>query len=136
ASKVFGIIMTMLGIGLAGWIIARFGKRAAILAGTALPILGNFAYADLAEGGPWIDRFAGATGLTWFFALFGFDERMVRLMLEIRTRDDAQDACFRRGHAQAAVRRDRDRCFGGRGAVGDESARQGEGTPKPAAERT
>lgn len=83
ASKVFGIIMTMLGIGLAGWIIARFGKRAAILAGTALPILGNFAYADLADGGPWIDRFAGVTGLTWFFALFGFDDRMVRLMLAI-----------------------------------------------------
>lgn len=83
ASKIFGIIMTMLGIGLAGWIIARFGKRAAILCGTALPIVGNFAYADLAEGGPWIDRIAGATGLTWLFGLFGFDERMVRLMLAI-----------------------------------------------------
>lgn len=83
ASKVFGIFMTILGISLGGYLFARLGRMPTILIGAILPILGNFAYADLAEGAPHIDAIGGAIGLKALFALFGFDERMVRLLLAI-----------------------------------------------------
>ena len=46
-------------------------------------MFGNFVYADLAGGGANLDAVAGAIGLTQLFGLFGFDERMVRLLLAI-----------------------------------------------------
>ena len=83
ASKVFGIFMTMIGIALGGYLFARLGRLPTVLIGAILPVFGNFVYADLAEGGPKLDAVAGAVGLTQLFGLFGFDERMVRLLLAI-----------------------------------------------------
>jgi len=83
ASKVFGIFMTMLGIALGGYLFARIGRLPTVLIGAILPVFGNFVYADLAEGGPRLDAVAGAVGITQLFGLFGFDERMVRLLLAI-----------------------------------------------------
>jgi PAT family beta-lactamase induction signal transducer AmpG len=83
ASKVFGIIMTMIGIALGGYLFARIGRLPTVLIGAILPVFGNFVYADLAEGGPNLDAVAGTMGLTQLFGLFGFDERMVRLLLAI-----------------------------------------------------
>ncbi|MEA3067703.1 MAG: transporter, family, beta-lactamase induction signal transducer AmpG [Sphingomonadales bacterium] len=83
ASKVFGIFMTMIGIALGGYLFARIGRLPTVLIGAILPVFGNFVYADLAEGGPRIDAVAGAIGITRLFGLFGFDERMVRLLLAI-----------------------------------------------------
>ena len=83
ASKVFGIFMTMLGISLGGFLFARAGRMPTILVGAVLPILGNFVYADLAEGAPHIDAVGRAIGLQALFGLFGFDERMIRLVLAI-----------------------------------------------------
>lgn len=83
ASKVFGIFMTMIGISLGGYLFVRLGRMPTILIGAILPILGNFAYADLAEGAPVIDAIGTYTGLNALFGLFGFDTRMVRLMLAI-----------------------------------------------------
>ena len=83
ASKVFGIFMTMLGISLGGFLFARAGRMPTILIGAVLPILGNFVYADLAEGAPVIDALGSAIGLKFLFGLFGFDERMIRLLLAI-----------------------------------------------------
>jgi PAT family beta-lactamase induction signal transducer AmpG len=83
ASKVFGIFMTMLGIALGGYLFARIGRLPTILIGAILPVFGNFVYADLAGGGANLDAVAGAIGLTRLFGLFGFDERMVRLLLAI-----------------------------------------------------
>jgi len=83
ASKVFGIFMTMLGISLGGFLFARAGRMPTILVGAVLPILGNFVYADLAEGAPHIDAVGRAIGLQALFGLFGFDERMIRLLLAI-----------------------------------------------------
>jgi len=83
ASKVFGIFMTMLGISLGGFLFARLGRMPTILIGAVLPILGNFVYADLAEGAPHIDAVGAAVGLKTLFGLFGFDERMIRLLLAI-----------------------------------------------------
>lgn len=83
ASKVFGIFMTMLGIALGGYLFARIGRLPTVLIGAVLPVFGNFVYADLAEGGPHIDAIAGTIGLTQLFGFFGFEERMVRLLVAV-----------------------------------------------------
>jgi len=83
ASKVFGIFMTMVGIALGGYLFARIGRLPTVLIGAILPVFGNFVYADLAEGGHTLDAVAGTVGITQLFGLFGFDERMVRLLLAI-----------------------------------------------------
>ena len=83
ASKLFGIIMTMVGVGLAGYLFVRIGRLPTMLIGAILPIFGNFIYADLAEGGAHIDIFCNALGINAFAGLFGFDARMTRLLTSI-----------------------------------------------------
>ena len=83
ASKIFGIIMTMVGISLGGYLFAKLGRFPTILLGAILPPLGNFLYADLAEGSPNIDAFAHALRLDALAGLFGGDERLMRLLLAI-----------------------------------------------------
>jgi MFS transporter, PAT family, beta-lactamase induction signal transducer AmpG len=83
ASKVFGIIMTMIGISIGGYLFLKIGRLPTILIGAILPVFGNFVYADLAEGGPHIDAFAHLLRLDALAGLFGSDERMVRLLLSI-----------------------------------------------------
>jgi PAT family beta-lactamase induction signal transducer AmpG len=83
ASKIFGIIMTMLGISLGGYLFARIGRFPTILLGAILPPLGNFLYADLADGAPMIDGFAHLLRLDALAQAFGSDERMMRLLLAI-----------------------------------------------------
>lgn len=83
ASKIFGIIMTMVGIALGGFLFVRIGRLPTILIGAILPVFGNFVYADLAEGGPTIDVVAHTLRLDALATLFGSDERMVRLLLAI-----------------------------------------------------
>lgn len=83
ASKLFGIFMTIAGISLGGYLFLRLGRMPTILIGAILPMLGNFVYADLAEGAVHIDAVGRTLGLHWLFALFGFDPRMVRLLLAI-----------------------------------------------------
>ncbi len=83
ASKVFGIFMTMIGIGLGGYLFLRIGRIPTILIGAILPVFGNFLYADLAEGGRHIDLVAHALFLDRLAANLGFDERMVRLLMAI-----------------------------------------------------
>lgn len=83
ASKVFGIFMTILGISLGGYLFARIGRMPTILIGAVLPILGNFVYADLAEGGRHLDTVANATGLTALAGLLGSEPRITRLLLAI-----------------------------------------------------
>ena len=83
ASKIFGIIMTMLGISLGGYLFAKIGRFPTILMGAILPPLGNFLYADLADGAPMIDSFAHALRLDALARAFGSDERMMRLLIAI-----------------------------------------------------
>ena len=83
ASKIFGIIMTMLGISLGGYLFARIGRFPTILMGAILPPLGNFLYADLADGAPGIDAFAHLLRLDALAQAFGSDERMMRLLIAI-----------------------------------------------------
>jgi len=75
--------MTMVGIAIGGYLFARIGRLPTVLIGAILPVFGNFVYADLAEGGARLDAVADTIGLTQLFGLFGFDERMVRLLLAI-----------------------------------------------------
>ena len=79
ASKVFGIVMTMAGIALGGMLFVRLGRMPTILIGAMLPALGNFVYADLAEGAARIDALARITGL----AALELDPRLLRLFLAI-----------------------------------------------------
>ena len=83
ASKIFGIIMTMVGISLGGYLFAKVGRFPTILLGAILPPLGNFLYADLAEGAPMIDGFSHVLRLDALAKAFGSDERMMRLLLAI-----------------------------------------------------
>jgi PAT family beta-lactamase induction signal transducer AmpG len=83
ASKIFGIFMTMAGIALGGVLFARLGRMPTILIGAVLPVLGNFVYADLAEGAVHIDAVARATGLSTLGGLFRVDARMLRLLIAI-----------------------------------------------------
>ncbi len=83
ASKVFGVIMTIVGISLGGILFVRLGRMPTLLIGAILPILGNLLYSELAAGGAHIDAFATMTGLTALAHGLGTDERMVRLMLAI-----------------------------------------------------
>lgn len=80
ASKIFGVIMTMAGIAAGGALFVRLGRMPTILIGAVLPMLGNFVYADLAEGAVHIDAVARLTGLA---ALAGGDMRLLRLLLAI-----------------------------------------------------
>ena len=83
ASKVFGIIMTMVGISLGGYLFGRIGRFPTVLIGAAVTPLGNLLYADLAEGGGNIDAFAHALRLNVLLGWFGADDRMVRLLIAI-----------------------------------------------------
>lgn len=83
ASKVFGIVMTMAGISLGGYLFVRLGRFPTILMGAVLPPLGNFLYADLAEGGKGIDAFSHLLRLDVLAGWFTLDDRMVRLLLAI-----------------------------------------------------
>jgi PAT family beta-lactamase induction signal transducer AmpG len=83
ASKVFGVIMTIVGISLGGYLFARLGRMPTLLIGAILPILGNLLYSELASGGTNIDAFAHMIGLSALAGAFGADDRMLRLMLAI-----------------------------------------------------
>ena len=78
ASKVFGIVMSIIGVSLGGFLFVKIGRFPTVLIGAAAPIFGNFLYADLAEGAPHIDL------VLHFFGLGGNgDPRMARLLLTI-----------------------------------------------------
>ncbi|MGL4314555.1 MAG: AmpG family muropeptide MFS transporter, partial [Sphingomonas sp.] len=83
ASKIFGILMTMLGVSAAGYLFARIGRLPTLLVGAVLPIFGNLIYADLADGGAHIDLVTGGLGLNAVAGWFGFDARMTRLLATI-----------------------------------------------------
>ncbi len=83
ASKLFGIIMTMVGVSAAGYLFARIGRLPTLLVGAILPILGNFIYADLADGGANIDVIGNTLGFNALAGWFGYDAKMTRLLMAI-----------------------------------------------------
>lgn len=79
ASKLFGVIMTIVGVAVGGALFATVGRMPTMLAGAIVAAASNLLYADLALGGAGIDAFARTFGLD----MLGADPRMVRLMLAI-----------------------------------------------------
>ncbi len=83
ASKIFGIVMTMVGISLCGYLFARIGRFPTVMLGAILPPTGNLVYADLAEGGHGLDAVSHLLRLDALATSLGSNERMVRLLLAI-----------------------------------------------------
>ncbi len=79
ASKVFGVVMTIVGVALGGVMLATIGRLPTLLVGGIVAAVSNLLYADLALGGPWIDAFAHWTLLDHL----SIAPRMLRLMLAI-----------------------------------------------------
>ncbi|MBU4239421.1 MAG: beta-lactamase induction signal transducer, partial [Alphaproteobacteria bacterium] len=83
ASKTFGVVMTILGIGLGGWALVVVGRMPCLLIGAVLSAATNLLMMDLAMGAPVIDPFMRATGLYGLFGAFGVGEPLARLMAAI-----------------------------------------------------
>lgn len=83
ASKIFGVVMTIGGIALAGILLLRIGRMACLTIGAAIAAASNLLYADLARGGAGIDAFMHVTGISALLSSFGLDDRMGRLLVAI-----------------------------------------------------
>ena len=108
ASKLFGALMTFVGIGVGGAAILKIGRMPCLFAGAVLAAATNLLFADLALGGANTHAFMSATGL---YTLFGFmqplanflqlqvtaNEALARLMLVIAAENLAV------GFASAAI---------------------------------
>jgi len=68
ASKIIGVLATILGIALGGIALLRLGRMTSLVLGAVIAALTNLLYADLAVGGGAVSGFMSATGLA---ALFG-----------------------------------------------------------------
>lgn len=77
ASKMFGALMTFVGIGLGGALILRIGRMPCLVAGAVLAAATNLLFADLANGGGATHAFMSATHL---YALFGFMQPLANLL--------------------------------------------------------
>ena len=54
ARKLFGVVMSMIGIGLGGWMVARFGLMRSLIVGAIVQPLSNIAFSGLVFTGPWL----------------------------------------------------------------------------------
>jgi PAT family beta-lactamase induction signal transducer AmpG len=54
ARKLFGVLMSVLGVGFGGWMVARFGLLRTLIVGAVLQPLSNVAFGLLNFTGPWL----------------------------------------------------------------------------------
>lgn len=54
ARKLFGMLVSMLGIGIGGWMVARFGLMTTLIVGAVVQPLSNVAFGLLTFTGPWL----------------------------------------------------------------------------------
>jgi PAT family beta-lactamase induction signal transducer AmpG len=54
ARKLFGVLVSMLGVGLGGWMVARFGLMTTLIAGAILQPFSNVVFGLLTFTGPWL----------------------------------------------------------------------------------
>ena len=80
ASKFIGVIATIAGIAFGGLAMLRFGRLPVLVVGAILAALTNLLFADLASGAGFTDAFLRLIQLDHFFAFFGQDIRMTRLI--------------------------------------------------------
>jgi MFS transporter, PAT family, beta-lactamase induction signal transducer AmpG len=83
ASKMFGVIMTILGISAGGLMLVWIGRMPTLVICAVVAALSNLLYADLANGGPYIDLVANGLGINAFAESLGYDARMTRLLFAI-----------------------------------------------------
>jgi PAT family beta-lactamase induction signal transducer AmpG len=67
ASKMVGVIATILGIALGGIALLRLGRMTSLVLGAIVAAATNLLYADLAVGGAGLSAFLGGTGVGWLF---------------------------------------------------------------------
>lgn len=79
SSKLMGVIATILGIGVGGIAMLRFGRMPVFFVGAVLAAVTNLLFADLALNARFTDSFLGLTQLDHLYAVFGLDIRMARL---------------------------------------------------------
>lgn len=79
ASKLFGVIATILGIALGGLAMIRFGRMPVLFVGAVLAALTNLLFADLALDARFTDAVLQLTQLDHLYAAFGVDLRLARL---------------------------------------------------------
>ncbi|MGD9814375.1 MAG: hypothetical protein AB7Q23_04650 [Hyphomonadaceae bacterium] len=65
ASKMVGVLATILGIALGGIALLKLGRMTSLVLGAIVAALTNLLYADLAIGGAGVTGFLNATGLGW-----------------------------------------------------------------------
>lgn len=63
ARKLFGVIMSMAGIGLGGWLVARFGLMRSLIVGAILQPLSNVAFSALVFTGPSLPALYGCIAI-------------------------------------------------------------------------
>ena len=108
ASKIFGTLMTFLGITVGAAAIMRFGRMPSLFVGGVMAAATNLLFADLAAGGAYTDSFMTATGLYGAFSIFqplanflsldvNMNESLARLMICIAAENLAV------GFASAAI---------------------------------
>lgn len=83
ASKIIGVVMTMVGIALGGLAMLRLGHMPTLIIGAISTAASNLLFADLATGGHGIDGFLSHTGLTTVLGFTGLSPRMMRLVWAI-----------------------------------------------------
>ncbi len=83
ASKIFGTIMTILGISFGGILLVWLGRMPTLVICAIVAALSNLLYADLALGGPWIDSIANGLGINALAESLGSNARMTRLLFAI-----------------------------------------------------
>lgn len=69
ASKMVGVIATILGITLSGVVLLRLGRITALIIGAIIAALTNLLYADLAVGAPALSTFLAFTGIGPLFEI-------------------------------------------------------------------
>lgn len=83
ASKMFGVMFTILGIGLGGVAMLKFGRMPVLFVGAILAAVTNLLFADLAMNASFVDGFLKLSQLNHVFSFFHQDIRMARLITVI-----------------------------------------------------
>lgn len=79
ASKLMGVIATIIGIALGGLAMIKFGRMPVFFVGAVLAAATNLLFADLALDARFTDAVLGFLQIDNLFSIFGLDLRMARL---------------------------------------------------------
>jgi MFS transporter, PAT family, beta-lactamase induction signal transducer AmpG len=83
ASKTFGVIMTIIGISLGGFMLVKWGRFATQVTGVVLQIIGTCVYADLSAGSPFMAMVLRVCGIEGLVAHIARGKEMAHLLAAI-----------------------------------------------------